>query len=706
MRTVRLVLMCALITAILATSGGASTLYSVVHGGSVLSGRAAQDATVRFVGQREMLVEAEPAYGEMARAEGFACEVLAELPHDRAPIICYPRARQHSIEDLGEVVWSEPDGALLILIRPELLDALSAVCFMSYPLPDRIDVTRWFAETPVPGALRTGRPERAVRGFVDDVLDAVSADTLMAHVQHLSEYSNGDPRSRFINREECIDEGAAYIIGCLERYGVVVDTQAFTRLGYTCEQGDTGAVVDYPMENIIGVLPGDGRLNGCYIISAHYDAIASHSFPNEVMWWCENEAPGADDNGTGVTTVLEAARVLAASGGTFPFDIRFALFTAEEEGLVGSRVYADSIAAAGDTVYACLNVDMIAYKRNAADPDTCHIVTNTGTRWLADWLLDTTTGDYAGAFPDFNVERIDIALAYSDHASFWANGYDGLIVIEHYDPRDRNVNYHTINDRVDTVYPSQLASTARMCIGALARLIDPDATFNLVLSGSDIGFTPSYLSSDTPVEVKLDVHAYGPDESVELVLEVWDGEPDEGTLLDSTSLVRTMGGGEYVTRTFTWDLSEDDVGEHTLWARAVADGTDELTLTDNLASATVHVNSPRLFVNEHYTWPNPASGTGDVSFRYDLSKNAAAVEFDVYDLTGQRMGGLDLTYEQSAGTAGNAGLLSGWNDLGWDALGDGVDELASGVYIYRLAVWELGAAEETDMVTGRFAIVR
>jgi len=135
-------------------------------------------------------------------------------------------------------------------------------------------------------------------------------------------------------------------------------------------------------------------------------------------------------------------------------------------------------------------------------------------------------------------------------------------------------------------------------------------------------------------------------------------------------------------------------------------GTDELSLTDNVASRTVHVSSPMLFVNRHFTWPNPASGVGDVQFRYELSRDAAAVQLDIYDLTGQHLGTFDRSYDSAAGVAGNAGLLSGWNDLGWDALEESAGELASGVYIYRLAVWDRGAVEESDLVTGRFAIVR
>ncbi len=705
MKTPMRVLLSVLVTMALASSGVAATLYSFAHGGAEPTPAALRGATVRFIGQSEFIVEADERFGGDRRAEGFLCEELVELTEEDVAFICYPRARDHSLAVVGDVVWSEPDGAVLVIAPAARVGDLRSRSFMCYPLPERMDPTAWFDETPPAGALPRG-DESALRGFVDDVLDAVSSDTLMAHVERLSQYPGGESRTRYIYRDECLDEAAAYIVGRLESYGVVVDTQAFTRLGYTCEQGIGGPPVDYPLENITGILPGDGRLSGCYVVGAHYDAIASYSFPDDSFWWCDNAAPGADDNATGVATVLEAARVLASSGGTFPFDIRFALFTAEEQGLIGSDTYSDSLAAAGDTVYAILNVDMIAYKRQASDPDTCHIVTNPATRWFADWIIDTTTGAYAGAFPDFVVERIDKALAYSDHGSFWVNGYDGLVAIEHFDPRDRNVNYHTIDDRLDTVFASQLASTARMCIGAMARMVDPEGTFNIAVFGTDVDFTPDYVSTDASVEVTVDAHAYGPPEDVSLTLEVWDGRPDEGTLLDAGSFAGLLGGGEYVTHTFTWEPSEDDVGEHTLWVRAVTDGAEELSLNDNADSTLVTVTAPRLFVTDHFAWPNPVESVSDLGFRYELSRDAAAADIDVFDVTGQRIATWHVTYDQSAGDAGNAGLLAGWNDVSWSVLDGAADEPASGVYVYRLAVWESGATDESDIVTGKIALVR
>ena len=68
-------------------------------------------------------------------------------------------------------------------------------------------------------------------------------------------------------------------------------------------------------------------------------------------------APGADDNGSSVAAVLEAARVMAAT--QFRGTIVFACFDGEELGLWGSNHYARELAAAHAPVLAVLNNDII-----------------------------------------------------------------------------------------------------------------------------------------------------------------------------------------------------------------------------------------------------------------------------------------------------------------------------------------------------------
>jgi len=66
---------------------------------------------------------------------------------------------------------------------------------------------------------------------------------------------------------------------------------------------------------------------------------------------------GVTDNGTGSMVVLEAARVIARSGLKPKRTIRFVLFSGEEQGLLGSRAYAEAHAATADSIQAVLVLD-------------------------------------------------------------------------------------------------------------------------------------------------------------------------------------------------------------------------------------------------------------------------------------------------------------------------------------------------------------
>jgi Zn-dependent M28 family amino/carboxypeptidase len=97
--------------------------------------------------------------------------------------------------------------------------------------------------------------------------------------------------------------------------------------------------------NVVADLPGreDG---GVILLGAHLDSVA--------------QGPGINDNGSGVATVLEAARQLRALGEHPRRGIRFAFWAAEEFGLYGSRAYAESLGPdAAEEIAAVLNFDMV-----------------------------------------------------------------------------------------------------------------------------------------------------------------------------------------------------------------------------------------------------------------------------------------------------------------------------------------------------------
>lgn len=711
MRTAFLVVACLYLALVPAAAG--ETLYGVrVDEAESVIALADRGAAVRHIGNEGIIVQADDDLGAALRRAGFAVERLGEVGDWEGLYLCYPRSRETAYGGWGDVLWVDPKGAVLVGADASSEDGLRAASFMVVSLPEAIDVRAWFDDAPPPHiAGRTRADERRVEGLVADAMDSVSTSRLVDYVEGLSIYLDGTPRTRYIARKECLTIAKPYIVHALA--AALPETssiwsQRFKHLQYTCQSyGDEPGhpLSEYALDNIVGVLEGNGDLPGCYILCAHYDATASHDFPGNGLWWCDNPAPGADDNATGVATVLEAARVLSRY--TFPFDVRFILFSGEEQGLLGSEVYADSAAAAGDTIYGVINVDMIAYKRSPDHPDTCHVVASEGSRWLGTWIVDTAEVEYPEHFDGFDALRIDAAPINSDQGSFWLAGYDAVLAIEHENPRDRNPNYHTLDDMPGTLFPSQLASTTRMVVGSVARLADPSGTINLALFQGDVSLNPGKLWVGSSTTVSVDLHIFGPSEHVSMTLDAWDGRPGAGELLSSLSIDRVMGGGEAVRHGFEWYLDDADLGEHTLTFVVSTDDTDELTERDNTLTVDVRVNDPdRLFVMDHYVYPNPAETPDRLNFRYELSRAAQHAVVTVYDLLGQERWRIERSLSIAGGGAEGSGTEAGWNSVPWLGWEGDAPDLPSGVYVYRLEVYGGGRTDPDDAQSGKFAVVR
>ena len=112
---------------------------------------------------------------------------------------------------------------------------------------------------------------------------------------------------------------------------------------------------DAPAFNVVGVVEGsDPKLkNEFVIIGAHYDHIGLIAEENG-----DAIANGANDNATGTTTVMELARYFGKSR-TNKRSIIFALFSAEEKGLLGSKHLAQKLKEENLNLYAMLNYEMV-----------------------------------------------------------------------------------------------------------------------------------------------------------------------------------------------------------------------------------------------------------------------------------------------------------------------------------------------------------
>lgn len=107
--------------------------------------------------------------------------------------------------------------------------------------------------------------------------------------------------------------------------------------------------------NVVGYLPGtDAKLkNEFVVIGAHYDHIGLMS--GQVA---DSIANGANDNASGTTTVLEFSKYFGELKGN-KRSIIFALFSAEEKGLLGSKHLAGKLKDKNIDLYAMLNFEMV-----------------------------------------------------------------------------------------------------------------------------------------------------------------------------------------------------------------------------------------------------------------------------------------------------------------------------------------------------------
>ena len=252
-----------------------------------------------------------------------------------------------------------------------------------------------------------------------------------------------------------------------------------------------------PYTNVVGILPGrlGAAAPGFFMMGAHFDATSMRDASVDTLWDpFIADAPGADDNASGVSTILEALRVAAARGIRPEADVHIAFFDGEElqmiqtgRFLLGSNELADTTRAiedaGGERLYALLNADMVAYNPRQ---DSLVVLTNIPSRWLGAQILAVhETGGYAAGM---QVERVVRGLSNSDHGPFWEKGFDAVMLIETTDVEQHAPHYHRSFDTVDNTYSrggSQAALTADLFVGMLGEWsrTGPDS---LVVADEDI----------------------------------------------------------------------------------------------------------------------------------------------------------------------------------------------------------------------------
>lgn len=155
-----------------------------------------------------------------------------------------------------------------------------------------------------------------------------------------------------------------YLFGRLESYGLEVWYEDFITWD------------GYLVSNVVAEIPGRDE-SMIYGVMAHLDSTAE-SFA---------EAPGADDNATGVAGALEIARILAGYELEHPVHIIFV--NAEETAIIGSMAYAANVVEEGIPLEGVFNMDTIGNATYGS-----RLIVNSGPRssWMTDLLVRINDG--------------------------------------------------------------------------------------------------------------------------------------------------------------------------------------------------------------------------------------------------------------------------------------------------------------------------
>ena len=201
--------------------------------------------------------------------------------------------------------------------------------------------------------------------------------------------------------------------------------------------------VDGRTANVIATLNGTVNPELIYVVSSHYDSVAA--------------GPGADDDSTGTSALLETARLLA--GHPQPATIMFASFTGEEAGLLGSREFVRRAVADKKQVVGALNNDMVGWANDYRLDNTIRY-SNPGIRDV----------QHAAAMQFTSLITYD-ALYYkgTDAASYYEAYGDIVGGIGSY-PVLGNPHYHQPHDFLETINHQLVTEVAKTTVATLMLL--------------------------------------------------------------------------------------------------------------------------------------------------------------------------------------------------------------------------------------------
>ena len=285
---------------------------------------------------------------------------------------------------------------------------------------------------------------------IQSILEKVSTDKLKQYLDSLSGFHTRHSKSPLLN------DAGDWIMNELQSFGYQ-DTTYHSFISTLDNE-------EFKLRNIICKKQGiDKKL---IMVCAHYDCIMNRKEDSV------SRAPGANDNGSGVSAVIEIARVLANEN--LGHSILFVFFSGEEQGLLGSKSYAKYIKKSDANLYRVINLDMVGCPFSAPNTVIIERDNNTNVKHNHVRENDTQSIEFGEMMKDMtSIVGLPFHLDSiydSDYEPFEANGHVVLGVYDGSADPKKNPHYHSSSDLSEFINWDYLTSVTRLVLATILRI--------------------------------------------------------------------------------------------------------------------------------------------------------------------------------------------------------------------------------------------
>lgn len=217
---------------------------------------------------------------------------------------------------------------------------------------------------------------------IEQMVKEVSADSLKSYINKLVSFGTRSTLSSTTDKKKGIGAAREWVVQRFNEFAKSSKGRMIAYLDTTTIAAD-GRRIDVPINlaNAMAVLKGtDPNDDRIYIISGHLDSRVTDVMNRT------SDAPGANDDGSGVAAVMECARIMSKH--SFQATIVFVAVSGEEQGLFGSAYLANEAKTKNWNVDAMLNNDIMGSNNS----NETNIIDNTRLRVFSEGISVLDTG--------------------------------------------------------------------------------------------------------------------------------------------------------------------------------------------------------------------------------------------------------------------------------------------------------------------------